>query len=445
MSIVKEFYKIDKNKPTIGLLLMLKNEEKRIEITLNSILGYMDAIIVYDTGSTDRTIDIVSQFAETHKINLYLEKGEFVDFSTSRNISLDIADKIDVHYILMLDCNDELKNGKRLREYCSEFLAKPTEAFLVCQQWYTGKIDSYYNTRLIKARKGWRYRGAVHEWLRDTKAKKDEEPIYPVFRLDDDVILYQDRTKDDDKSQKRFSRDRELLLREHQKDQKEPRTLFYLAQTCECLGLIDEAFYYSKIRLELQGFFEERFHSFMRCAKCALLLGHEWHTVMPYYLKCYEEQLRAEPLVRIAEYYKLLADNAIKEGKNAYHYWRSAFIYINEACEIPFPEHCILFMERSIYDYDRWHLMGIIGFYAGKMEHGKNGCLKAIESGGKEVDKNNLKLYIEAENKILIKPDNNITKNKFIEEAIKKLREKFPKAKEKELIGKAKLLWKTKN
>jgi hypothetical protein len=102
-------------------------------------------------------------------------------------------------------------------------------------------------------------------------------------------------------------------------------------------------------------------------------------------------------------------------------------------------------MERSIYDYDRWHLMGIIGFYAGKMEHGKNGCLKAIESGGKEVDKNNLKLYIEAENKILIKPDNNITKNKFIEEAIKKLREKFPKAKEKELIGKAKLLWKTKN
>ena len=36
------------------------------------------------------------------------------------------------------------------------------------------------------------------------------------------------------KSGPRFKRDRELLLIDHAKDNRETRTLFYLAQTCAC-------------------------------------------------------------------------------------------------------------------------------------------------------------------------------------------------------------------
>ena len=36
----------------------------------------------------------------------------------------------------------------------------------------------------------------------------------PVIKIPDNIVLYQDRTQDDDKSFKRFTRDKELLLKE---------------------------------------------------------------------------------------------------------------------------------------------------------------------------------------------------------------------------------------
>ena len=79
-TIIKHFYETDKNSPTLGILLMVKNEEKRIEITLNSIKTIADTIIIYDTGSEDNTINIIEKFCEINKINLLLKKGTFIDF-----------------------------------------------------------------------------------------------------------------------------------------------------------------------------------------------------------------------------------------------------------------------------------------------------------------------------------------------------------------------------
>ena len=148
--IEKEYYKLVPDKPTIGLLMMVKNENKRIHVSLNSIIGHVDALIIFDTGSTDNTIDIIKDFSEKYKINLYLIQGEFVNFSISRNTSLYYADTINVHYILLLDCNDELKGGNNLRSLAAEYYNKPNNAFLVCQQWFTGLSDKYYNVRFIK-------------------------------------------------------------------------------------------------------------------------------------------------------------------------------------------------------------------------------------------------------------------------------------------------------
>lgn len=45
----------------IAVAIMVKNEEKRIEITLNSIKDEVDGIILFDTGSTDNTVGIVKK------------------------------------------------------------------------------------------------------------------------------------------------------------------------------------------------------------------------------------------------------------------------------------------------------------------------------------------------------------------------------------------------
>ena len=101
----------------ISILMMLKNETKRLHVSLNSIKDFADSLVVYDTGSTDDTIEICEKFCKENNIIFRLKQGEFENFSTSRNISLDFADSFeDIDYILLMDCNDELIGGEMLRK-----------------------------------------------------------------------------------------------------------------------------------------------------------------------------------------------------------------------------------------------------------------------------------------------------------------------------------------
>ena len=209
----------------ISVLLMVKNEKKRLHVTLESIKNFADSLVIFDTGSTDNTIEICKEFSEKTKIPLRLKEGTFVNFEISRNESIDFAETFnDIDYILLLDTNDELKNGDMLRKILEQ--NKGPTAFMLCQEWFSGNIDKYYNVRAIKAREKWRYVGAVHEYI-----KCFNENIIGqsnIARVDDKIVLYQDRTQDDDKSSKRFHRDEILLLDEYKKDKNNPRTIFYV-------------------------------------------------------------------------------------------------------------------------------------------------------------------------------------------------------------------------
>lgn len=366
-----------KTKPHIALLIMMKNEEKRIHVTLESIVGFVDSVVVYDTGSTDNTLKILKEFTEKHKIPLRLKEGDFVNFSESRNVSLDYADSFeDIDFILLMDINDELRGGNHLREFSIAEMGTKNTAYLVCQHWYSGQYDKYFNNRFMKARTGWRYKGVVHEYLSNDTGSNE------VYKMSDDIILFQDRTLDDDKSGKRFVKDKELLLIDYKKTPDEPRTLFYLAQTCSCLGQSEDAFYYYKLRSEVEGFQEEKFHSFLKCGNISENLKHDWYTSFEYYMKAIEHSNRAEPLIKIAQYYANI------------NKWALAYTFIKHACSLEYPVHSILFVDKHAYDYTRWHIMGIVGYYCGKYEDGKAACLKAIEVGlNSELDKRNLEFY----------------------------------------------------
>ena len=57
----------------IGVLLMVKNEESSIEITLKSTKTHFKNIIVFDTGSTDRTIEIIKKICKDNDQILHLK------------------------------------------------------------------------------------------------------------------------------------------------------------------------------------------------------------------------------------------------------------------------------------------------------------------------------------------------------------------------------------
>lgn len=419
----QEYKKLNYDSVSIGLVMIIKNEEKRITVTFDTVKDIVDAFIIFDTGSTDNTVDIVKNYCVQNKINLYMISGQFVDFSVSRNHVLDYADTIDVHYILMLDCNDELQHGENLRKWAILGHKESVNGFLMTQHWFSGTDTKYFNVRCVKNRQGWRYKGRVHEYI-DREGEKNCLQI-------DDIIIYQDRTKDDDKSLKRFSRDKILLLEDYRQNPTEPRTLFYLAQTCQCLQQYDEALYYSKLRTELAGFEEEVFQSYMRCGDCLINMNADWSDILPWYIKAFAHTSRAEPLVRIGQYY-------ILQQK-----WETAFMFLRQACELSYPK-AILFVNADSYNYLRWHLLAVCASHIGQMDIGQFACEKALETGiNKAVNLEIASFYKKIDLKKYTDPKPKISKQDFINNYINENAQS--KTSKRTLEARAELLWKKVN
>lgn len=393
-------------KSLICLLMMVKNEEKRITVSFDSVKNFVDTFIILDTGSTDNTIPIIKEYCDKNKINLHLKEEPFVNFEVSRNVSLDFADEVidknNPKYILLLDCNDELKNGETLYKFVSEYKGL-CHGFHLKQNWWNGNnSDTYYNMRFVKSHNQWRYKGVVHEYLMCPSLEKSKNDAKDIVLKIEGPILFQDRTKDDDKSMKRFTRDKELLYSEYIKNPLEPRTLFYLAQTCGCLGHIQEAYKYYTLRIKQEGFIEEIYHSYYRLGELSKILKHPWEETLNWFLKAFSHSQRVEPLLKIGEYYQKY--NHKGEEKPDF---LTAYMYIHMACKLIFPYNQILFIDRRAYDYTRWNLLGIIAYYVGRYKEGKEACLKALEMENKDEDLDNLIFYLKKERELKHKIETN--------------------------------------
>ena len=54
------------DKVHICVLMMLKNEKARLQVSLDSIKGIANSLVVFDTGSTDNTIKICEEFCKKY-------------------------------------------------------------------------------------------------------------------------------------------------------------------------------------------------------------------------------------------------------------------------------------------------------------------------------------------------------------------------------------------
>lgn len=89
-----------KTMASISLCMIVRNEERLLARCLASVRALVDEIIIVDTGSTDRTVEIAGSFGA----QVYHATWEN-DFSKARNISLQHATK---DWILVLDADEEI-------------------------------------------------------------------------------------------------------------------------------------------------------------------------------------------------------------------------------------------------------------------------------------------------------------------------------------------------
>ena len=150
------------DRPTISACLMVKDEEHCLENCLKSIKGFVDEIIVVDTGSTDGTIEI----AENYGAKVYHHPWEG-DFSKHRNQSMSYA-KGD--WILIIDADEVLEpeSSKAIRAIAKQ-TPKNAILFKVINCSSKGECKSLLiSPRLFRNDIGCHYRGIVHN-----------QPYYP--------------------------------------------------------------------------------------------------------------------------------------------------------------------------------------------------------------------------------------------------------------------------
>ncbi len=175
---------------TISLCMITKNEEKYLGQCLESVKDIVDEIIIVDTGSTDKTSEVIQSFAEKFHIDVKFFSFKWVDdFSAARNECIKHATK---DWILMIDADELLDEDgiKTIKELVKD---KENDAFLFLQKNYTndstiagfvneenkhnGRIyQGWYGSLIIKLfrnNKGYRFDGTVHELVEPSiKSKK---------------------------------------------------------------------------------------------------------------------------------------------------------------------------------------------------------------------------------------------------------------------------------
>ena len=76
---------------------------------------------------------------------------------------------------------------------------------------------------------------------------------------------------------------------------------------------------------------------------------------------------RAESLIKMAQYYL------------SKHKMHLAFLFANQACRISYPKNDRLFVEKYMYDFTRYDILGIAAWYTGDYEIGEWAVKKALE------------------------------------------------------------------
>ena len=148
----------------ISLVMIVKDEEEMLPRCLDAVHDAVDEMIIVDTGSSDRTVEIAESFGAT-----VLHHEWTGDFAEARNISLEAATG---DWFLYLDADEVLvrEDAPRLRELAGHVWR---EAFFLTETNFTGDVEDgtavNHNTlRLFRNRPEYRFEGRIHEQIAQT-------------------------------------------------------------------------------------------------------------------------------------------------------------------------------------------------------------------------------------------------------------------------------------
>ena len=306
------------DRPTLAFATMCKNEEHVIGQVLEAVAPYIDYLVVADTGSTDRTLDIVREYMERHNIPGEIHVDEWEGFDKNKNKMMSyVYDKSD--YVLHLDADDILAGDFSFNYSDTGF----DNYFMTMKRGTsTWKATVIYNNRVR-----WRFCGVAH-----TTIKCLERPNgYSTGDLSDRGYVIADGVGSRAFDPKKFLYDAERLTGQfwdtltEDPDGLNNRSVFYTAQSYMDYGKEDsfeQALKWNRLYLKLKDtWIEEYFEAQMRISQCMMRIDRytteQIIDEMEKAIAIFPD--RAEPFVRLGRYL-----NSIGNHHAAYQYLKQA-------------------------------------------------------------------------------------------------------------------------
>ncbi|WP_110945042.1 glycosyltransferase family 2 protein [Paenibacillus phocaensis] len=145
------------DKPTVSLCMIVKNEERCIERCLNSVAPLVDEVIIVDTGSSDRTLELVNKYDA--KLFYYEWDNHFAN---ARNYAIEQATG---EYILQLDADEWIDDPVH---ELNQRLDKEIYYIPIRNDLGGGLAEVHKFPRLFRNIPELRYEGALHEQINIT-------------------------------------------------------------------------------------------------------------------------------------------------------------------------------------------------------------------------------------------------------------------------------------
>ena len=171
---------------------LVKNEENFIYYAIKSVITFVDHIIVFDTGSTDKTVAIIQNLAKEYPNKIIFEEKGLCDQARHTQLRQEMVDRTKTDWFMILD-GDEVWTERVLGEAKKMIAANATVECLVApfylcvgdifHTYYRkgrikilGKTDFHY-PRFVKILPGLHWQG---DYNKDTLLDKNNEEFCKV-------------------------------------------------------------------------------------------------------------------------------------------------------------------------------------------------------------------------------------------------------------------------
>lgn len=259
---------ITEKKATICLNMIVKNESHIIENTLEKLCQKInfDYWVICDTGSTDNTPQIITDFFNKKGIKGELFYDEWVNFAHNRTLALQRAFK-KTQLLFVFDADDEIVGNIEMPSQVlyDEYHLKFGSA--------TG--TSYTRTLLINNYKEFEYLSVIHEFI----SCKEKPSIYTI--IEGDYFVVSGRTGSRNLDPNKYLKDALILEKAYaealqKNDDLFHRYSYYCANSYKDCGRLEDAIKWYKITLsQPKQWNQEKYTSCLYIYDCYKVLNQE--------------------------------------------------------------------------------------------------------------------------------------------------------------------------